>query len=65
MKQFSYRTWVLLLGIAVAVVIAVTLIFNGGSLTVSPEVTQKPAPATAPSVLLKKMIDPFVSRVKI
>ncbi len=67
MKEFSNRIWVLLLGVAVAAVIALALIFNGNSspFSGSPDVTQKPAPASTPSVLFKKVIDPIISRVRL
>ncbi len=58
MKNLSYRIWVLALGIAVAAVILVTLVFNGSSgspFSGASSVTQKKT-VVAPSVLLNKMI---------
>jgi hypothetical protein len=58
MKNLSYRIWVLVLGIAVAAVILVALVFNGSSgspFSGAPSVTQKKT-ATAPAVLLQKVI---------
>ena len=51
MKNFSNRIWVLVLGIAVAVIITVALFFSGNSSSFpkEPNVTQKQSPA-APSV---------------
>jgi hypothetical protein len=58
MKELS-RIWILMLGIAVAVIIAIAAyLYNDSStaFSVTPPV-KKPIPAAAPSVLIKKVIE--------
>ena len=59
MKELSYRMWIIMLGIAVAMVIALSALhFNGrinANISGAPRL-QKPTP-TAPSSLLKKTIE--------
>ena len=58
MKSISYRTWVLILGIAVAVVIGVAALVAGGTAEASSSMTpRRPVPSNAPAVLIKKLAE--------
>jgi hypothetical protein len=57
MNGYSKRIWVLVLGIAVAMAIAVTLLFNQDLIAVRrPQGTQKLTPPS-PSQLIKKTLE--------
>ena len=57
MSGYSKRIWVLVLGIAVAMAIAVTLLFNQDLIALRrPQGTQKLTPPS-PSQLLKKTLE--------
>ena len=57
MKEVS-RIWILILGIAIAVVIAMAVLFNTTSpaFSVRPD-KKRPDPAAASSVIIKKIIE--------
>jgi hypothetical protein len=58
MKSISYRTWVLILGIAVAVVIGIAALVSGSPSSTSFSMTpRKTVPSSAPSVIIKKVLD--------
>jgi hypothetical protein len=65
MKKASYRTWVLIAGIAVAVVIFIAALVAGGASTSSFSMTpKKPVPSSnAPKVVVEKVISSFDWRV--
>lgn len=60
MKKASYRTWVLIVGIAVAAVICIAALVVGGASSSSFSMTpRKPSTSGAPKVLVEKVVSTF------
>ncbi len=58
MKSTSYRTWVLIIGIVVAMVISIAAVVVGSTSSSAFSMTplKKPLPLSAPSVVIQKVL---------